>query len=167
MCGVKRGHEDVRLIGEGRERRFFGHAEHDVEDLVDELVGFPHHHRVDERRERQRIAERERPAGEHERVLGVAVLGKRRHTRELQHFKQAGELRLVRDRKRDHRVVGHGAELLVGDGRHASALPGAHVVGKERAVGGAAGRAVDGPIERLIAERRHADPIGAWIHERD
>ena len=76
-----------------------------VERLVHGLVGLAHQDRVGERRERQRVADGERPAAQHERRALVALLGERRDARQLERVDHAGELELVRDRERDHRIA--------------------------------------------------------------
>ena len=59
---VQARHEHVRVLRERLERpRAAVGAEDCLEHVVDRLIGLAHDHRVDERSERQRIAERQGP----------------------------------------------------------------------------------------------------------
>ena len=161
-------HEHVRLTRQATHGAVLRiRAEDHVECCVHRLVGLAHDHRIDERGERQRIAEGQRPAREDERVLLGAVFCERRDACQLQRLNQPGELGLVRDRHRDHRVVGDRPQLLIRDQRHPRLPPSLEVVGQKRAVRSPPFRSIDRPINGLIPERRHPDAIRTRIQERD
>ena len=89
----------------------------DAQHLDGDHLGLADDDRVAERRERQRVRERERAAGEHERMPArVALLAQRRDRRGLEHADEAGDLDLVGDAHGDDREVVERAKRLVADG---------------------------------------------------
>ncbi len=138
-----------------------------VQQFVDRVLCFAKHEHVDERLERRRIRERERPAGNDQRMGLVAVLCERRDTGEVEHLEQAGDLELVTHRKCNNFRVDNGPLPLVGDKRHSRRSPVGRVVGQKRALCGRVGAQVDLAVDRLEPERAHADVVRAGVAERD
>ena len=116
---VERGHVHVGMLGERAEGVVFRLAlEARAQNRVDGLVGFAHHHCVDEWRQGQRIAERERPAGEDERMPCIAVFGEGRNTSQLERLNPMG-----------HIVISYQQMLFHGHFDHWRGLAGALVAG--------------------------------------
>ena len=139
-----------------------------LERPFDDPLGLAHHDRVGERRERQRVREGERPAGEHERGALVARLGAAPGCPAARAAHEPGELELVGDAEGDDRKVVERPQSFRSSRADRAGRPAASPPSGRKTRSAATPRhRLDRPVDALVAERAHADGVGRRVGERD
>ena len=133
-----------------------------ADELDRGLLRFAHHDHVAERGERHRVREGEGAAGHHDRIVLAPVLGQGSEPGQLEAADEPGDLQLEGDREGDERVVADRHVPLEREER-----PGGRrrIVRQDCPVGRHPGLLVQGPVDRLVAERGHGRPVGAGVDQ--
>ncbi len=167
-----RGHEHVGDLGElGELPRAVAVVllEH-AQRLEGHQLRLADHDGVDDRRQRQRVREGERTAGEDERIaLGIVLPrdARRGDVRRLEQRDQPGHLQLVGHAHRDHRERVERLERLVGERARLQQRRAVGLVVEEHALAGQLRRLHDRAVDALETERAHSRGIGRRVGERD
>ena len=159
-CGICREAVELGLASSASLRR--EHRRHDAR------VGLSDDDRVDDPGERHGVGERERPAGEDERMASVAFPPPRGNAGRVEHAHEPGDLELVGDAEREHRELFDRAQRLVRDrslGLERSVR--LALVVEKGALARQPGRLHEGTVDSLVAEGAHPGRVGRRIAERD
>jgi hypothetical protein len=143
-------------------------AGHRLDQGGDHHLGLAQDHHVRQRTGGHGVRERQGAADDDQRPgpgLARPLAGERRNSGQVQTVAHAGDLQLVGQRERHDRKLGDGTARLVGGQRFAPAAGVGGVVGQEGPLGRHSGQGVQLAIDCLVAERRHADVVGAGVHE--
>ena len=127
-------------------------------------LGLADDHRVDVRRERQRIRKRQWPARENERMRLVPFFTKHRNFGAIEQVHETRELELVSDREGHDRKARERRERLV---RHRLFALAHLAVAEERALAHQAIGLHQRAIDAQKAEARHARVVGRRVREAD
>ncbi len=123
---------------------------------------------VDDARERHRVRERQRAAGDDERMALVTLASSRGDVRGVEHAHEAGDLELVRDAEGEHRQVLDGPHRLVGHRvLRLVRRVGLALVVEKGALAGEPRRLHEGAVDALVAERAHPGAVRRRVTKRD
>ena len=146
---MDRGHVEARERGEGAHDVVLAVAGAERLDQRDhELLGLPHEDHVAERRERDRIREGERTAGDDQRVRVVPLGGEQGDVGEPEALEEPWDLELVGDRGGQDRVL-PGRPLTLEGQELVRAIV---LVRQDGAVRGHPRNPVENPVDGLVTE---------------